>query len=153
MLKEKSWDYIDGKASFLPNVKELIQKDKNKFDKIYGAYNVQWATRDPAMQYTKWFSGYEGAEKEAYQWITPEKVINLSLYKEINPDANTKEAKYFNDLNLLKGEYQVKLIRAKEGEFDKVWDEWQQARIDAGLEAVLKTQTEKMLANKKKLGL
>ena len=151
-IKGKTWDIINGKPDLLPKIRALLKTNKPAADKKYGVSYLYWMFADEATSKYEWPIPLRSPNKELLEG-SKGFVVNYSAYENISPDPNTKESKMFSDLNLLKGEYIPKLITAKKGQFDKIWDEFEKARIDAGLNTVLKIETKKMLENKKKLGL
>ncbi len=150
--KGLTWDVIDGKEGFLPEVQELLTADRTAFDKKYGASVKYWMLMDNAM-FAKWEGEAATPYREMSEWTKPY-TQSYAVYDNIDPQPFEPEGIIGAKLAGLFGKTLPKMLRAKsESEFNSLWDELQAERQKLGLDKLMAFKQEKFDANRKKLGL
>ncbi|MBB6735137.1 extracellular solute-binding protein [Cohnella sp. CBP 2801] len=127
--KGVTYDTIDGKDQFLPEVVDLLNKDRTAFDQKYGASYKYWMLMDTNMN-LQWAPPSVEPAKQLEDW-TKGKTISMSEFKGIDPPPETKEgiAKSKNDR--LWGKTLPKLLLAKsDEEFDNIFNKYLADRSD-----------------------
>ncbi|MNN49040.1 hypothetical protein D3C81_1635440 [compost metagenome] len=82
------------------------------------------------------------------------KLVPHFILENINPDAGSPEARSLTAINTTWNTTMVSLIRAKnDGEFESTLNNYKKFIEDNGWDQIVKIRTEKMKANKDKLGL
>lgn len=148
-----TWEEIDGKKQFLPEVLELRDKDRTAFDQKYGADETFWMLMDNPMQ-TQWEPEPVEPVKQPLEWTYPY-VVNMSALAGIDPtDPNSDEGLIAQEIDELRGQVLPQLILAEsEEEFDKLWDKYLEDRENAGWNILHEFRNNKYQENKEKLGL
>jgi len=148
--KGVSYDTIDGKDQFLPEVKQLMDTDRSAFDKKYGSSLTFWMQQDLNM-ILQWQPPAVEPFKQLEDW-TRGKTKSYSEFDLINPPANSKEG-----INLTKiandwGKALPKLILSKsDGEFDQILKEFIEKRDKTGYADLMAYRQAKYEENVKKL--
>lgn len=146
-----TWDYVDGMPTMKQEVRDLLTADRAEYDKQYGADTAYWMLMDNAMA-LQWAVPTAEPLGQMERWTYPY-VMTTSQYDVTLPaDSEAQEIK-----TKIENEWGVvlpKLLLAKsEAEFDQIWSDFTQKRINFGLEKLLAAQTELMNAAKEKLGV
>jgi len=145
-----SYDTIDGKDQFKPEVLDLMNKDRSTFDKQYGSSYTYWMLMDTNMN-LQWAPPSVEPIKQPEDW-TKGKVVSLSEFDNINPTGTSAEGIASMKMAQQWGKVLPKLLLSKdEEEFDKIWEEYQQYRKSNGLETVQAYQQQAYEENLKKL--
>lgn len=149
--KGVTYDTIDGKDQFKPEVLDLLNKDRAAFDKKYGASYTFWMLMDTNMM-LQWAPPTAEPMKNLEDW-TKGKTVSYAVYDGINPTGDTEEAIAANKISVEWGKTLPKLLLAKsDEEFDKVFNEFLEKRKQYGYDKVLQYQQQKFEVNKKKIG-
>lgn len=150
--KGVTYDTINGKDQFKPEVLELLNKDRSAFDKKYGASHTFWMLMDTTMQ-LQWQPETAEPAKQLEDW-TKGKTYSYAVFDNINPTGDSDEGAASASIAQLWGKYLPQLLMAKsDEEFDKKFNEFIKKRADAGFDKVLQYQQAEYEKNKKKLGL
>jgi len=150
--KGVTWDTIDGKDQFLPEVAALRDSDRQAFDKKYGASMTYWMLMDNPL-YHKWEPAPVSPFKEMEEWTYPY-TVSYAQYDNMNPLPDTPEGIIGQKITQLQGKTFPALLNASsEAEFNQIWDSWVQKKQELGIEKLLDWQMVKLADNKKKLGL
>jgi ABC-type sugar transport system, periplasmic component len=146
--KGVTYDTIDGKDQFLPEVIDLLNKDRNAFDQKYGASYKYWMLMDTNMN-LQWAPPSVEPAKQLEDW-TKGKSISMSEFDGLDPSPETKEG-VANSKNLrLWGKTLPKLLLAKsDAEFDNLFNDYLKDRTD--VEAVDAARQKVYDANMQKL--
>lgn len=147
-----TWDYnADGKEVMKEEVRELLNSDRQAYDKEYGADTAFWMLMDNAMS-LKWAEPAAEPLWQMEEWTFPY-VTSVSQY-DVTLAADSEEADIQSKIDNEWGVVLPKLILSKsEAEFDKIWEDFKQKRADWGVDKVLAAKTELMNKAKAKLGL
>ncbi|GGF64677.1 ABC transporter substrate-binding protein [Paenibacillus albidus] len=150
--KGVSYDTIDGKDSFKPEVFELMNKDRAAFDKQYGSSFTYWMLQNTNIT-QQWAPESVEPFKQLEDW-TKGKAVSSSVFQQIEPTGNSPEGIIGSKLRQLRGKTMPKLLMASsDAEFDEIWNDYQEKRKAAGLDQFDEYQQKKYEENKAKLGL
>ncbi len=146
-----TYDVIDGKEVIKEEVKDILETDRKKYDRLYGADNTYWMFQDLVMQ-MQWKQDFDNPCKQLEEWTFPY-THYLSQY-EINLDIHSKAG--IADLNISKlwGETLPKLLLASsEEEFNDILDEFIKKRDDLDYALYIEESTKHMEETKEKVGI
>lgn len=133
--KGVTWDTIDGKDTFKPEVLDLLNKDRTAFDQKYGASFKFWMLMDTNMN-LQWAPPSVEPAKQMEDW-TKGKAISMAEFDDLNPGGTTPEGIANTKINQLWGKTLPKLLLAKsDSEFDTIFDKFLKDRESAGYEKV-----------------
>ena len=152
-VEGKTWDYNDeGLPELKKNVKEILNTDRETFDKKYGADSCYWMMQNDALG-SQWIKDdINNPVTQLKQWTYPYTTY-VGQYT-ITFDSNSEIGKLKNSLDEKWGETLPKLLLAEsDEEFDSIYDSFMKARYKNGYNKVLKALTKQMNINIKKLGL
>jgi putative aldouronate transport system substrate-binding protein len=148
--KGASYDTIDGKDQFKPEVVDLLNKDRATFDKKYGSSYTFWMLMDTNMN-LKWAPPSVEPAKQPEDW-TKGKTKSFSQYDNINPTGTSEEGIASNKIAQNWGKTLPKLLLTKsDAEFDQLFDKFQSDRKAAGLDKIQAYQQREFEANVKKI--
>ncbi|WP_281885517.1 extracellular solute-binding protein [Paenibacillus sp. YYML68] len=148
--KGVSWDTIDGKDTFKPEVWELMNKDRNAFDKKYGSSWTFWMLMDNNMQ-LQWQKPTPEPFKQLEDW-TKGKLKNFSPYDQTVPSGTGAEGLAASKIAQVWGKALPKLLLAKsDAEFDQLFDKYVKDREAAGFAKMMEYRNKAYGENKKKL--
>lgn len=150
--KGVTYDTIDGKDQFKPEVLDLLNKDRAAFDKQYGASYTHWMLMDTNMM-LQWAPPAVEPGKQMEDW-TKGKTYSYAVYDGISPTGNSDEGVAANNIAQLWGKTLPKLLMSKsDSDFDNLWNEFLSKRKSSGFDKVTKYQADQLVKNKKKLGI
>jgi putative aldouronate transport system substrate-binding protein len=142
----------DGIPELTPDVKKLDLSDKNKQETDIGVQYTYWMLMDNAWQ-AQWPIEYSPALGQPQLWTRPY-VVSFAAYDNTTLPAGTDEALIFDDIQRQWGKVLPQLLLAdSDASFDKIWNDFQQYKLDKGFAKVQAVQTEMLKANKAKLGI
>lgn len=148
--KGVSYDTIDGKDQFKPEVVDLLNKDRAAFDKKYGSSYTFWMLMDTNMN-LKWAPPSVEPAKQPEDW-TKGKTKSFSQYDNITPTGTSEEGIANSKIAQTWGKTLPKLLLAKsDAEFDQLFDKYQKDRKAAGLDKVQTYQQKEFESNIKKI--
>lgn len=146
-----TYDVIDGKAVIRPNVLQLLNTDRKKYDEVYGADNAYWMLADNVLQ-GQWEIKEQEPMAQLKAWTHPytEYTAQYDILFEENSDMGIADAAIKSEW----GKYLPQLLLAhSEEEFDKLLAEYVDIRDRLGYEDILDVSTEKMNEAKERLGI
>ncbi len=150
-VEGETYDIIDGKYVIKPEVQEILNSDREKYNLLYGADCSYWMLQNNVMQ-MQWSSGYEEPLKQLAEW-TMQYVTYMGQY-EVNVAENPEVENAYNNCNLLWSQTIKKLLLAESDEtFDQILAEYIEERDSNGWDILMAERTRQMLENKKKLGI
>lgn len=151
-IKGSTWDVIDGKEQFKPEVVDLLNKDRISFDNKYGAANTYWMLADDNL-IQKWTPTSEEPINIISDWSRG-KTYNFSLFDNIYPYGDTEEGMALSRINAKWGSTLKNLLIAKnENEFDSILNEFITYRKEQGFDKIQEYAQQKYEENKKKLNV
>jgi ABC-type sugar transport system, periplasmic component len=133
--KGVTYDTIDGKDQFKPEVIDLLNKDRAAFDQKYGASYTYWMLMDTNMNLA-WAPPSVDPAKQMEDW-TKGKSISMSEFDNLDAPANSPEGIAGTKNGRAWGKALPKLLLAKsDAEFDEIWNKYvgersEQEKIDA----------------------
>ena len=150
--KGTTWDTIDGKDQFKPEVVDLLQSDRAAFDKKYGASHTFWMLMDTNMT-LQWAPPGVAPFKQMEDW-TKGKTKSFAQFDGINPTGTSEEGIAQSKIAQAWGQTLPKLLLAKsDKEFDNILDEFLTKREEFGYNKVLEFQQKKYEENVEKLNI
>lgn len=145
-----TYDVIDGEAVLKPEVKELLNTDRIRYDMLYGGDNAYWMLQDTFLQ-LKWRDAPEEYLIQAEEWTYPY-THYLGQY-EVTYKADTEAGNCYKKIKKLWSQTLPKLLLASdEEEFDKILEEYIAERDALGYDIVAKEATRQINEAKEKLG-
>lgn len=151
-IKGSTWDMIDGKEQFKPEVVDLLNKDRIDFDNRYGAANTYWMLTDGDL-IQKWIPTSNEAINIMSDW-TKGKTYNYSLFDNIYPYGDDEEGITLSRINTKWGSTLKNLLISKnENEFNRILNEFMAYRNEQGWDKIQKYAQQKYEENKKKLNI
>ncbi|MGN7494305.1 extracellular solute-binding protein [Paenibacillus sp. SAF-054] len=117
--KGVTYDTINGKDQFLPEVMHLLNTDRQAFGSKYGGSYTYWMLMDTNMNLA-WMTGMDAEpSKQMMDW-TRGKTVSMSEFVNLNPDPTTKEGIAVSKNTRLWAETLPKLLMSKsDAEFDR----------------------------------
>ncbi|WP_239633705.1 extracellular solute-binding protein [Paenibacillus sp. H1-7] len=122
--KGVTYDTIDGKDQFLPEVIHMLNTDRKAFDSKYGGSYMYWMLMDTNMNLA-WMKGMDAEPaKQIADW-TRGKTISMTEFDNLDPDPTTKEGIAEGQNVRLWAETLPKLLMSKsDAEFDQLFAEF-----------------------------
>ncbi len=146
-----TWDYVDGVPTMKKEVRDLLNSDRNKYDKEYGSDSAYWMFQDNAMA-LKWAVPTAEPLGQMERWTYPY-VMSTSQY-DLTLTAGSEEAEIQQKVDNEWGVVLPKLLLASsDKDFDSIWNKFIEMRTEAGMQKVLDKRTEMMKEAKEKLGI
>lgn len=146
-----TWDYVDGVPTMKQEVRDLLNTDRNEYDKQYGSDSAYWMFQDNAMA-LKWAVPTAEPLGQMERWTYPY-VMSTSQY-DLTLPAGSDEADIQTKVDNEWGIVLPKLLLASsDEEFDSIWNKFMQQRQDWGMQKVLDMKTDMMVEAKEKLGI
>lgn len=135
--KGVTYDNIDGKDQFLPDVVKLLNTDRTAFDQKYGASYTYWMLMDTNMN-LQWAPPGVDPQKQMADW-TKGKSISMSEFGNLDPPSTSEEGVAGSKNARNWGKLLPKLLLAKsDADFDNMWNSYiedrnknKQDKIDA----------------------
>lgn len=141
----------DGKVELLPEIKKLQQDDADRYKKDYRMGEFMFFGHDKHKALSE--DAFPESVKQMQKWGEG-KLVPHFLLENINPDQGTAEARALTAINTKWNTTLVSMIRAKDdAAFDAVLNEYRAFLEQNRWADIVKIRSEKMAANKEKLGL
>ena len=143
---------VDGKPVWKPEAWDLLTRDRNAYDQQIGGDATYWMLMDNAM-YQQWYVSPPEPLKQLEDWTYPY-AISTSEYGDVEPPAGSEEEVINLKVKELYMQALVKMLLAKsDAEFDTVLNDFLAKRDELGFQRLQEYRTQRMIENKKKLGL
>lgn len=121
--KGVTYDTIDGKDQFLPEVVKLLNTDRSAFDQKYGASYTYWMLMDTNMN-LQWAPPGVDPQKQMADW-TKGKSISMSEFDNLDAPSTSEEGIAGSKNTRSWGKLLPKLLLAKsDAEFDDLWNKY-----------------------------
>ncbi len=148
----ETWDVIDGKEQFLPEINELSVKDKTTFDNtiggLYGAYQLLNFIKSKT-----WEAPQVEPSKQPWDW-TLDKTVCEPQFDDLIPLPSSEEGIIDTKISNKWGAVLPKLILAKSSEeFDTLFNQFVADRTAAGYDKLMAYWQKRYEENKVKLGI
>lgn len=146
-----TYDMVEDRPVVRPEVLELLNSDREAYDRIYGADDTYWMLQDIVLQ-SGWRQEQPWYLAQLEEWTYP--YTHYMGQYEIRTAPGSREAYAEQRIRLLWGETLPRLLLAEDEEtFDRILAEFAERREEAGYGAYLEECTRQMTENKKKLGI
>ncbi|ONI46133.1 hypothetical protein AN641_02385 [Candidatus Epulonipiscioides gigas] len=150
-VEGETFDYVDEKPVFKEEVIELLQTDRELFDKIYGSDYTYWMFQNYISKYE-----YKSPKIEPLaqleEWTYP--YTEYTGQYEITFSDNVAMTNLNHKIQSLWGEYLIKLlISESEQEFNQLLNEYIHNREQLGYYDLIQEINKRMAISKKKLGM
>lgn len=150
-VEGETYDIIDGKYVVRPDVQKLLNTDREKYDKLYGAASTYWMLQDTIME-KKWTSGFQEPIKQMADW-TMQYATYLGQY-DIFVDSESEVGLAKERTDKLWGMTIKQLLLAEsDEEFDEIFEQYRKERDKMGWSLLMEESTRQMNENKKRLGM
>ncbi|OWA36961.1 sugar ABC transporter substrate-binding protein [Saccharibacillus sp. O16] len=141
----------EGKIELLPEIKKLQQTDADRYKKDYRMGEFMFFGHDKHKALSD--DAFPESIKQMQEWGKG-KLVPHFILENINPDQGTPQARSLTAINTKWNTTLVSLVRAKDdAAFDAVLNEYKAFLEQNGWADIAKVRSEKMTANKEKLGL
>lgn len=141
----------DGSVQFTPEVKELQQTNADKFKKEYRMGEFMFFGHDKHKAFSE--DAFPESIKQMQQWGEG-KLVPHFILENIDPDQGTPEARGLTAINTKWNSSMVSMVRAKDdAQFEAILNDYKQFLDSNGWSKIVDIRSEKMKANKEKLGL
>lgn len=151
-VEGETWETVDGRDQFIPSVLELMNSDRNAFDRQYGASQTWWMFMDLAMQ-KQWEPAPVTPFKEMEEWTYPY-TVSYAEYDDIDPPVDSELGLVNTKIIELRGRTLPALLNAEtESEFEAIWQDWIDRKEELGIADLLEYRQGQVDANKERLGI
>ncbi|MBO7356898.1 MAG: extracellular solute-binding protein [Lachnospiraceae bacterium] len=141
----------DGKIEIVPEVKELLNRDREEYDEKYAADDTYWMLQNNVMQ-LQWKLEPEEPLKQLAEWTYPYTTY-LGQYEFIM-SQNTEAGVISDKVDKLWGEtIRDLLLASSDEEFDEIVEAYKKERNALGFNKVVAEKSRQIRENKKKLGM
>ena len=150
-VEGETYDIVDDKPVIRKDVADILESDRDTYDRLYGADNTYWMLQDNVMQ-MQWKCEEQEPLAQMIEWTYPY-THYLGQY-EVMMLESSDVGQAYNKLNSLWSETLKKLLLAEsDEEFDRIVEDYKVKRLDFGYEEVLKEKTRQVQKNKEMLGI
>lgn len=145
-----TYDMVDGTPVIREEVLQLLNTDRQEYDRLYGGDDAYWMFQDNVMQ-LKWRPPLSDPLGQMEEWTYPY-TYYLEQYT-IDLETNSKVGYADMKIKELWGNVLPKLLLApSEEEFDSILEEYIKKRDVLGFDQVMEEKTKGMIKAKEKLG-
>ena len=146
-----TYDMVDGRPVIKEDVAELLDTDRDAYDKLYGADDAYWMLQDNVMQ-MQWKQESSPAVTQLEEWASRYVVYNGQA--DVVFPVDSKEAAADDKITKLWSETLPRLLLApSEEEFDAIFEEFVAEREKLGFKELCQKKTEYINDAKEKLGM
>lgn len=150
-VEGEMYDVIDGNYVIRPEVLEVLNTDREKYNALYGGDDSYWMLQDNAMQ-QKWMPKVEEPLLQMEEWTYP--YTKYMGQYEIQMKEDSQVGVAYDKINKLWSNTLPKLlISESDEEFDQILKDFVDKRSKLGYDLVLKEETRQMNESKKRLGM
>ena len=150
-VEGETYDTVDGQALLKPEVKEMLNTDRETYDALYGADDAYWMLQDNVLQ-MQWKQPLDEPMKQLEEWTYPYTQY-LGEYDAVMPEGTAVGVAY-TKINKLWSETLPRLLLAdSEESFDAILEKFKNERNILGFDKVNEEATRQMVENKKRLQL
>lgn len=145
------YDLIDGEYVIKKEVQELLNTNREEYDRIYGADDAYWMLQNNAMQ-DQWVEGTNPLIKGLKEWTIP--YTKYTGQYDVVLEADSVFAEMEKKIKEGWGiTLPLLLLSESEEEFDQILENYKDIKYEMGYEKLLVEYTRIMKKNKEKLGL
>ncbi|WP_226583503.1 extracellular solute-binding protein [Halobacillus litoralis] len=148
--KGVTWDTINGKKQFVPEVLDQLQSDRGAFNQKYGASYTYWMLMD-TNKYLEWAPTPIAPLKQTMDW-TKGKTVNFSEFEGIDPVGTSEAGIAARKIDEEWGRIlPLLLLTESEEEFDQMFHSFLEKREELGFSIVKQHRQEVYKENQLKL--
>lgn len=145
------YEVKDGKIETKPEVKELMNTDREKYNQIYGGADAYWMLKDSVADAT-WKDNNFSCISEMEEWTYPYTVYTGQY--DMNFEDDTRSMAIYNRLLRIWSDTLPRLLMAESEEaFDLILQEYIRERVANGYEEFCQAATEIFQKNKERIGI
>lgn len=149
-VEGKTYDMVDGKPVIKPEVRDVLNTDRRKYDKLYGADDTYWMLQNNVMQ-LQWKQKSADPIAQLEQWSYPYAIYN-GQYKSILQPKSKEEYEDMMITNLWGKTLPELLLADSQEKFNQILADFVQKRKALGYDSVQQMKTTFMKDAKNKLG-
>ena len=150
-VEGKTYDIVDGKPVVKPEVKELLDTNREEYDRLYGADDAYWMLQNNIMQ-SQWKQEDSPATAQLVEWSKKYVVYNGQY--DVSLPIASKEGIEDEKITKLWSQTLPRLLLASSDEaFDEIMNEFIEKREKMGYQEVMEKKTGYMQDAKEKLGI
>lgn len=150
-VEGETYDMVDGKPVIKEEVSELLNSDREEYDRIYGADDMYWMLQDIVLQ-LKWRQKEPEPLAQLKEWTYPY-VIYSGQYDSFLPAGSEADYTYTKIEKLWSETLPQLLMAESEERFDELFAEFLEKREEYGFSKVQAVKNELMKQAKEKLGM
>lgn len=146
-----TYEEVDGEYKILPEVQNLLDTNREEYDRIYGADDAYWMLQNNVMQ-EEWIKETNDLESSLKEWTIP--YTEYTGQYDVIFKSDSEYAEIENKIDNLWGETLPMLLLAESEEaFDQILSEYKEKKYALGYEKLRAEYTRRMQLNKEKLGM
>ena len=150
-VEGEMYDVVDGAPVIKPEIKELLDTDREEYDRLYGADDAYWMLQNNMMQ-SQWKQEDSPATAQLVEWSKKYVVYNGQY--DVSLPIASKEGIEDEKITKLWSQTLPRLLLASSDEaFDEILKEFTEKRESMGYQEVMDKKTEYMQDAKEKLGI
>lgn len=150
-VEGETYDMVDGVAVLKPEVKEILNTDREEYDRLYGADDTYWMLQNNVMQ-MQWMPELEEPLAQLANWTIP-----YAAYKgqyEVRMIESSQIGEAYKRVKKLWSNTLKQLMLAESDEaFDEIVEQYLIERDEMGYQDVWQEENRQMNKNKEKLGI
>ncbi|OUN24982.1 extracellular solute-binding protein [Blautia sp. An81] len=141
----------DGEIITKPEILELLNTDRKKYDELYGAADAYWMLKDSVAE-IQWRGNEFSCVNDMKKWTYPYTAYTGQY--DMNFGEDSRSLAIYNQLLQLWSKYLPKLLLAKsEEEFDIILEKYCAERENKGYEEFCRSAERVFQSNKERLGI
>ena len=146
-----TYDVVDNKYVLKPEVEELLNADRNEYDRLYGADDAYWMLQNNVMQ-DQWLEETDPLMKSLRDWTIP--YTQYTGQYDVVFEADSSFAQIDKKVKVEWGKtLPLLLLATSEEQFDTILQNYMDRINDMGYEQLIDECTKVMQESKRKLGL
>ncbi|MCR8658545.1 extracellular solute-binding protein [Paenibacillus sp. T3-5-0-4] len=147
----ETWEMVDGKPKFKPEMVALLETDVAKMEKEYGIMDTYWMVRNPVI-INQWRPEKAPVIKQMEDFANSQADIDSGIYKGLDPQGDSDAAVAWARISQSWEEVLPELITAKdEAAFDKIFDDFLARRVNYGFDKVIEYRQAELDVRKAKM--
>lgn len=150
-VEGETYDVVDSACVIRPEVKQILDANRQLYDQLYGADSAYWMFQNNVMQ-KQWVTKGNGPLDQLAEWTYP--YTHYLAQYEIRMNSNTEAGYAYGEIKQLWGNTLPRLLLAEsEEEFDRILEEYVKKRESLGYKKVTEECTRQITRAKEKLGM
>ncbi len=148
-VEGKTYKEENGVVSLLPEVEEVLNSDRERYNALYGADDTYWMLQNNVMQ-LKWKLPLKEPMKQLEEWTYPY-TRYLGQYEVMVPKDPELASLFAKCDKLWSKTLKELLLAASDEEFDRILENYKTEREAMGYDRVMAEKTRQMRENKARL--